>query len=274
MKVLTAMLLSVIMLSSGFFVNSPAIAAPNDNANDNAKRTFTLPDNAIEIAPGIFHVSAIHEGKLVDGIIAYHHRPGHGGGSGGSTGGDPCFAVFAKGAKWKVQEDYIIDPSNVIGLPDQNVRDAINTAIATWEASTTGNIFGGEIAGTVNGIDEVAPDGKNEVLFGNVGGNGALGVTIVWGHFSGPPQVRDLIEWDQMYDDVDFTNWSIGSSTAVVGKYDFESVAAHEVGHAAGLSHPSDACIDETMYRFVSTNEIKKRDLNSGDIAGIQSLYG
>ena len=54
---------------------------------------------------------------------------------------------------------------------------------------------------------------------------------------------------------------------------DFLNIATHEAGHAAGLGHAPDTCLDETMYRFASEGEINKRDLNPGDIAGIVALY-
>ena len=54
---------------------------------------------------------------------------------------------------------------------------------------------------------------------------------------------------------------------------DFENIAQHELGHAFGLGHPSDTCTEETMYRFASNGETKKRDLYDGDIAGIKALY-
>ncbi|MCH6571241.1 MAG: matrixin family metalloprotease [Thaumarchaeota archaeon] len=278
MKVLAAMLLSVIMLSSGFMINSPAIAEPNENANDNAKRTFELPDNAIQIAPGIFHVSAIHEGKLVEGIIAYHHRTGHSGGPGGgetekTTGGEKCYTLYAKGAKWKVTEDYIIDPTNTLGFSNQDVSTAFNDAVATWEASSSGDFFGSETAGVVDGFDSVAPDNKNEVMFGDLGPN-TLGVTVTWGYFSGPPPTRQLIEWDQIYNEVDFKNWSIDPDGAVPEHFDFLSVATHEMGHSAGLSHANDTCVEETMYPYISHSQDKERSLHAGDIAGIQNLYG
>ena len=54
---------------------------------------------------------------------------------------------------------------------------------------------------------------------------------------------------------------------------DFENIATHEIGHSVGMGHPPDECIDETMYRFADYGETGKRDLNSGDIAGINDLY-
>ena len=76
--------------------------------------------------------------------------------------------------------------------------------------------------------DSTAPDGKNEVYFADVDDSNAIAVTIVWGVFSGPTYNRKLVEWDQVYDDVDFP-WS---STGEAGKMDFENIATHEIGHS------------------------------------------
>ena len=54
---------------------------------------------------------------------------------------------------------------------------------------------------------------------------------------------------------------------------DYKNVAVHEFGHSLGLGHPDDSCTEESLYRFVAFNETKKRDLNAGDIAGVNELY-
>ncbi|HET6518075.1 MAG TPA: matrixin family metalloprotease, partial [Nitrosopumilaceae archaeon] len=265
MKVLAAILLSVIMLSSGFMINSPAIAEPNEKANDRAKYVFKLPANAVEIAPGIYHIgTAIHEGKIVDGIVAYHHKTGHNGGPGNGGPGSndeptsTCFAFLANGVKWNTIEDYLVDPSNTVGLNEDGVRSKIATAIQTWEDSTTGNIFGIEVSGNVDGVMNNEPDNKNEVFFGDVDGSNSIAVTIVWGIFRGPPSERELVEWNQVYDQVEFTSWSL---TGEPDTMDFLNIATHEVGHAAGLGHPDSSCTEETMFAFASLGETKKQDL-------------
>jgi len=278
MKILAAMLLSVIMLSSGFMINSPATAAPNENANDNAKRTFKLPDNAVEIAPGVFHIGTVlHQGKVVDGIAVFEHKPKHNpGGPGGGGNGDTtstCYSFLGNGVKWKVVEPYLVDPSNNAGLDETTVSTKIGEAIGVWEVAAEFDILGNEIAedpnDPIDGIDQVRPDDKNEVLFGDIANDGAIAVNIAWGIFRGPPSDRQLVEWDQMYDDADF-NWSF---TGAEGTMDFLNIAAHEVGHANGMGHPDNSCTEETMYAFTSLGKIDKRDLFDGDIAGIQKLY-
>ena len=80
--------------------------------------------------------------------------------------------------------------------------------------------------------DLVAPDGLNEGYFADVSDAGAIAVTIVWGVFRGPPQSRQLVEWDQVYDDVDY-DWSTFGEAS---KMDFENIATHELGHSIGLA--------------------------------------
>jgi len=282
MKVLAAMLLSVIMLSSGFMINSPATAAPNENANDNAKRTFSLPENAIQIAPGVFYLgSSIHDGKVVQGIAVFEHKPQHspkggggpgGGGNGGDGGGEKCFTLISKGAKWKVSpESWIVDAENSGGLIAALVDDKIADAITEWESASPVDILGDGGSGDVDraSIGNTA-NGANEIMFADISSPGAIAVNISWGIFFGNPANRELVEWDQVYDDEDF-DWSFSGEA---GKMDFLNIATHEVGHATGLSHPGDTCTEETMYASAAFGETKKQTIESGDIAGIQELYG
>lgn len=189
-----------------------------------------------------------------------------------------CYAFFADGAKWKNVEAWIVNPANTRGLNADFVFSNLTTDMAKWEDAADGivgngigvNILGdGSMTSNVLLADTTSPDGKNEVYFADISSPGAIAVTIVWGIFSGPVSQRRIVEWDQVYDDVDF-DWS---SSGEAGKMDFENIAMHELGHSKGLSHPSDVCTEETMYRFSSFGETKKRDLNIGDINGINVLY-
>ena len=103
----------------------------------------------------------------------------------------------------------------------------------------------------------------------NLGPTDTIAYTIVWGIFIGPPQGRELVEWDATFN----TAYLFGNFDGTATLMDYQNIATHEFGHALGLAHPDDTCTEETMYRFADFNETKKRDLNSGDIAGINDLY-
>jgi len=107
-------------------------------------------------------------------------------------------------------------------------------------------------------------------MFADIEHEGAIAVAIVWGYFGGPPPFRELVEWDMVFDDVDFDWSAIGEA----GKMDFENIATHELGHAVGLGDLYNTeCSEATMYGYASYGETKKRTLEAGDIAGVSSLY-
>jgi hypothetical protein len=56
---------------------------------------------------------------------------------------------------------------------------------------------------------------------------------------------------------------------------DFLNIAVHEIGHGFGLDDLYTlGAMQETMYGYSTEGETKKRTLNTGDIAGIQAMYG
>jgi len=218
--------------------------------------------------------------KLADGRIAekvthifykegFSHKPDHakGGGppdKGDKGGGEKCYTVLAKSAEWKNAENYIVDSSIT-----QGERATFATSLASWNDASPKLIFGTEVPGEVNGIDIVSTDGKNEIMFGYIDEPGVIAVTITWGIYGGPPQGRELVEWDALFN----LNFGWGDATLNPALMDLQNIATHEFGHAAGLGHPDNTCTEETMYAFASYDETQKRTLEAGDIAGINDLY-
>ena len=243
-------------------------------------RSFHLPPHAVEVAPGTFDLGVAQDvdGRAVRGVAFLHPRRGFARkpGTGGGGGSTQCYAFLASGAKWKTVEPYVIGPTNG-EISSTDFASWTAAGLLAWESAAGTPIFGApDPDGTVDGADEMAPDGKNEILFASIAEPGTVAVTIVWGVFSGPPFGRELVEWDMVLDsDLTWGNAGPGSETALgdTSVMDFWNVFTHEAGHAAGLSHPGDTCTEATMYRFTQEGETKKRTLNAGDIAGIQALY-
>ncbi len=257
-----------------------------------ATRTFDLPEQAKRVSDNVYFLGkAIHQGKQVEGLAIIDYKKGFGKPTGCNNDGkcqgwedascadcaggngetnDSCYGFLAKGAKWKVQEPYLVDSENSAGLTNSFVSQNLALDIDKWETAAGAEILGNEVSGTVDGADTVTPDNKNEVYFADIGQANAIGVTIVWGIFSGPPWARELVEWDQIYDDQDF-DWS---DSGEVSKMDFENIATHELGHSVGLDDLyTSECSEQTMYGYATEGETKKRTLEAGDIRGVQELY-
>lgn len=284
LKSLAAVLVGIMLIFAVLPGYDSFADKPTDKGKANAK--VSIPENAVQVAPGVYDLGqAVSQGKIVQGFMFIDYKkgfahnpkapPGHGGGGDDDTE-STCFAYLKKDTKWKTVEPWVVNPANAGGvLSDNFVLTNLSDDIQKWEDAaglTEGSaedILGiGSITTDTLVADTSSPDGLNEVYFANIDSSGAIAVTIVW-YTIGPPFARQLIEWDQVYDDVDF-NWS---DSGEAGKMDFENIAQHELGHSVGMGHPDNSCTEETMYYQAGFGETKKRDLNTGDIAGIDRLY-
>lgn len=69
-------------------------------------------------------------------------------------------------------------------------------------------------------------------------------------------------------------HWS-AIGTSVPGYFDVQNVATHEAGHTLFLGDLYQAPAYElTMYGYTEPGEIRKQTLGTGDISGLQKLYG
>lgn len=283
-KLFTISFMAVLTLS--LTLPTTAIAAPNENANDKAqeKATFQIPNNAVEIAPGIYSLGTIESnGLILEGIMSLHHRDGHTGGPGGgdTSGETECYSyTFGKQLQWNQLENWIVNPTTD-DLTETEVMNTLNAGISEWESYVVPEILGTGTTTTATLVADTASprDDVNEIYFAdirnsdNTPNSNILGVTITWAVVNGPPFARGIVEMDQIYDDNDF-DWFAGDSGAP-GEFDFGSTATHEIGHGVGMGHAPavEECIDETMYPYGGPNDTEGRTLHEGDIAGIQKLY-
>ena len=261
----------ILTLSIIVVLISGVVIAEKSN-NNNKNEPFKLPPGAVQVSENVYSLGKAKDvdGRVVEGFAFIDKKKENAKPGGGGNGGAKCYAFLAKGAKWKTIEPWVVNPTNTRNLANDFVFNNLGFDIQKWEDASATNILG-DGSSTTNTLiaDTSSPDGQNEAYFGDVDSAGAIAVTIVWGIFFGPPNQRKLVEWDQVYDQVDF-DWS---STGEANKMDFENIATHEIGHSVGMGHPPSECTEETMYAFASFGETKKRTLNAGDIAGINELY-
>jgi hypothetical protein len=251
-----------------------------------------IPSHAVEVSPGVFFLGTeLKDGKLLEGYAYVDYQEGFGKPTGcnydgkcqgweDSTCGDcigsatpdsNCYGFLAEGAKWKTTESFLINPANSRGLSESTVSTIFDSSITKWENASGVQIIGTGSQTSVHlSADTSSTDGKNEVYFGSIADRNAIAITVVWGIFRGPPNQRELIEWDIVFDQDDF-DWSLAGEANAM---DFESIATHELGHAVGLGDLYESgCSEETMYGYASNGETKKRSLEAGDIKGVSELY-
>ena len=260
-------------LVAAIFALSLFAGVAQAQAPDFAGKPTLAPKGAIQISPNVFSlgvkVDALR-GDLVEGYLIVHPKKQFAKPVAAAKGGVTCYGFLARDAKWKVMENWVVNTSNSYGISSSSVLSTLSAGIQKWENAAQANILGsGTITTAALVADTVAMDNLNEVYFGELE-EGTIGVTIVWGIFGGPPQGRELREWDQVYNTL--YNW--GDAAINPALMDFESIATHELGHSVGMGDLYQSeCIEETMYGYGTEGETKKRDLNTGDIAGINKLY-
>ncbi len=187
-------------------------------------------------------------------------------------GGVACYTFLSKGARWKTTEPILINPINSDGVGEELIVNATNAAAGEWDNKVPFGIFGSVSVDNSASFNNGEIDGYNTVSFGGIPNSGAIAVTTIWGYFGGPPALRELVEWDMLLDQEDY-EW--GDATATPDRMDVQNIITHEIGHSAGMGDLYTLnCAQQTMYGYSAEGETSKRDLASGDIAGIRKLYG
>src|SRR3989344_4846894 len=221
-------------------------------------QTVFVPQIAIDNSPALESITFIH---YRDGSV----KPEHPSKGGGSTA---CYGFISKGAKLIAAENILINPNNS-GMADIALFNQTMASLAEWDNHTSASIFGSTTFDYSANFDSIA-DGINEISFGPYGDSNVIAVTRIWGIFSGPAFARKIDQFDILFN----TLYSWGDAAIDASLMDYTNIATHEIGHGLGLADLYNTCLNETMYGYSTEGEISKRDLNNGDIQGLQKLYG
>jgi hypothetical protein len=203
---------------------------------------------------------------LVKGVIVHYKNKEANAKSSkqGGTTTNSCSKTFSKWGTTPVS--YIVNTTNSQGLDPLFIQNAIMNGVNEWDTHTSRNLVVDTYT-VDNTVKWGVQDFKNAIVFGNVTDADTIAVTTYWRYLRG----GNLAEFDILMDE-DFA-W--GDATIDPIKMDFQNIFTHEFGHGLGLSDIyTSTCNTQTMFGYSWEGDYLKRTLESGDISGLQRLYG
>lgn len=186
---------------------------------------------------------------------------------------DPDSTAVTGMAGWHLPSSWVYT-LNINSVPSTvgsaNLSTIASLAFGKWSGAVGGKVVFSK-NGTNTSTNRAAFDGKNIIAWGKAP-SGALAVTYTWYYTSN----HQAAEEDTIFNSRYPWSWAPYSSTACVSgnTYDAQDILTHETGHWMGLDDEySTAYVNNTMYGYGSTGEIKKDTLTTGDITGVQAIY-
>ncbi len=214
-------------------------------------------------APAPERSPAIADGWSLERIDFIHYaKPSN---PGNSKPAGSCYKLI--GYKWKtLPVSYVINPANPQGLTADFIASKLSLSAETWDGATSSELFNDSYT-----LDSSAAYGtqdfRNSIAFGDYADNNVIAVTSIWY----TRKAKQIVEFDMLFN----TRFSWGDAVLDPSKMDLQNIAAHEMGHAAGLDDIySTSCSAVTEYGYSDYGETQKRTLEPPDITGLQAMYG
>jgi len=172
------------------------------------------------------------------------------------------FRLIMGGAKWLDTISYEVNPAGS-GLEDSELLSTLGASSETWDEETGFELFD---APSLTEYSLIGYDETNRIVWSDLS-PGVIAVT----HLYIDPAIKEIVEFDVEFNT--FYTWSTDEICAE-GAMDLQNIGTHEFGHNGldDLRPLKDWAL--TMYAYSDLEEIHKRDLGTGDILGIQKLYG
>ncbi|PPD57861.1 hypothetical protein [Dehalogenimonas etheniformans] len=234
----------------------------------------------ILVAPVV--VSAADQGKGPPDLerIVFIHSKFQDVKPGGNTSKNPALYSYSRYHWSSPTIPYYYNPS---GSPVTNAEQGVTTSFATWNDTASSVYFDykGITTAYVPGVDVALPDYKNVVGWAKLNDPDTIGLTIIWSN----SKTKLVVDVDTVFN---LDSWLTWSQTSVSGDpdtaplltntsaydCDVQGIMTHEAGHWLVLNDLyTNAAAAQTMYGYASDREVKKRSLESGDIAGVLKIY-
>ena len=164
----------------------------------------------------------------------------------------------------------VYDSSNTNNISAVGILGALNRTVAKWEEASQFNFLDAPSSGTVPDNTADFANGKNEVFFAPIlDANNPLqpsnSLAVTFSYIDPTGKINES--------DVAFNDTHRFSVTGEQGKFDYETVLLHEIGHVAGLAHTSGVdCQNTVMFPSIPVGLIR-RDLTADDAEAAFQLY-
>lgn len=178
------------------------------------------------------------------------------------------YKLLLGGIKWTETMTYEVNTDgSELNENEEAVISTLNASLETWDTETSFELFD-KLSKLENDQKPGENDGHNIVVWEDLSviyGANVIAVNYIWYN----PATKEIVESDVVFS----TNfkWSLSGDS---DKMDLLNIATHEFGHNGLNDLYMSPCTALTMYGYSSLGEIKKRDLGTGDVSGIQKLYG
>ena len=240
--------------------------------NNAQAEKLSLPENAVEVSPGFFYLGkSMDKGNVVEGYAFVHYvKP--------AASSKPVFddtvdinKFIYGGIKWADTMQYKVNPSGS-GLNDDVVIATLTASLETWDAAIAETPSSFELFDDTLPITEEvfdSGDGINTVTWDDLGSSGIIAANYFWFYSATKEMIESDVRFNTYYD------WSVDDTCSGDIQMDLQSIATHEFGHNGLNDLYMSPSVELTMHGWTYEScETKKRDLGTGDISGIQALYG
>ena len=181
--------------------------------------------------------------------------------------------VANKGARWKKLPINMKMNADNSGLPEQDVRNVIQSAMDKWNTNTTKNVLSLESKKSNKPASQVIQaNGEHTIGFSKNFSNDSLGfdpdvIVAVAGQYGNGKEMNNAF----LLFNAEAVNWTTDENTGdsrSLYSDDLASIAGHELGHVIGLGH------SEHPDAIMSTSRSSKikRELTQDDIDGANFL--